>query len=159
MPELSGPELQVKLNERGANLPVIFVTGESSIPASVAAIRAGADDFLIKPVPKDVLVAAIERAIANYSSRREKADRLARLGSLVKTLTAREREVFELIVSGKLNRQAAQQLGTAERTIKAHRRKVMEKLHVESLAELVVMAERLGLVAKSEVGGNGIQQR
>jgi len=144
MPDISGTEVQDQLASRAPLLPVVFLTGHGDIPTSVRAMKAGAEDFLTKPVEKDRLVAAIERAVADHAARRERTQRLNQLRDRVSTLTRRERQVFELVVLGKLNKQIAFDLGTSERTVKAHRLKVMKKLGVRSLAELVSAAERLG---------------
>jgi len=136
------------LAERGFTLPIIFLTGHGDIPTTVQTMKAGAEDFLTKPVPKETLVAAIERAVARHQTTREQRDRLSALRALVATLTPREREVFERVVEGKMNKQIGHELGATERTIKAHRHKVMEKMRVQSLAELVSIAERLGIQAK-----------
>jgi FixJ family two-component response regulator len=147
MPGLSGPELQERLTQLGSHLPIIFLTGHGDIPMSVRAIKAGAEDFLTKPVSRDALVSAIGRAMGTYATTRER-DAQLRLSRLrVGTLTPREKEVYELVVRGKLNKQIAHELGTTERTIKAHRHKVMEKTQVQSLAELVSIAERLGTLS------------
>jgi FixJ family two-component response regulator len=147
IPGLSGPQLQERLIKLGSPLPIVFLTGHGDIPTSVQAIKAGAEDFLIKPVPKVTLLGAIERAMARYQATREQRTRLGSLRALVQTLTPRESEVFELVVRGKMNKQIAHELGTTERTIKAHRQKVMEKLQVQSLAKLVSIAESLGILA------------
>lgn len=147
MPDLSGPELQARLVEFGNALPIVFLTGHGDIPTSVRAIKAGAEDFLSKPVPTKTLLDAVERALARYEERREQHDRLAGLRALVETFTLREREVFSLLVRGKLNKQIAFELGASERTIKAHRHNIMQKLQVHSLAEAVSIAERLGMLA------------
>jgi RNA polymerase sigma factor (sigma-70 family) len=144
---LGGLELQDLLHERGIILPIVFLTGYGDIPTSVRAIKAGAEDFLSKPVSKETLLAAVERALARYQEARERDARLASLRALVDTLTPRESEVFALVVRGKLNKQIAYQLGTSERTIKAHRHSIMEKLRVQSVAEAVSIAARLGLLA------------
>jgi len=115
----------------------------------VQTIKAGAEDFLTKPVTKERLFAAIERAVTRHQATREQRDRLGALRALVATLTPREREVFERVVEGKMNKQIGHELGATERTIKAHRRKVMEKMRVQSFAELVSIAERLGIQAKA----------
>jgi FixJ family two-component response regulator len=130
----------------GVNVPIVFLTGHGDIPMSVQAIKAGAEDFLTKPVPMDKLLGAVERAITRHQAVREQNVRLAGLRASLARLTPREREVFDLIVRGKMNKQIAHELGTTERTIKAHRQKVMEKVGVQSLAELVSVAERLGLL-------------
>ena len=145
MPGISGTEMQDHLTARAPLLPIIFLTGHGDIPMSVRAMKAGAEDFLTKPVGRDRLVATIERAVADYAAKRERFQRLDRLRTLLSTLTPRERQVFELVVRGRLNKQIAFDLGTTERTVKAHRLKVMEKLGVHSLAELVSAAERLGV--------------
>ncbi len=113
------------------------------------AIKAGAEDFLTKPVTKAKLLGAIERAIASHQSGQEEYNRVKAARDLVARLTPREREVFELVVRGKMNKQIAHELGSTERTIKAHRQKVMEKTQVELLAELVGIAARLGILAVS----------
>jgi RNA polymerase sigma factor (sigma-70 family) len=150
MPGTNGPELQDRLAEQGNPLPIVFVTGHGDVPTSVRAIKAGAEDFLLKPVSKKTLLAAVERALAEYTARAERNERLDRMRLLLSTLTPREREVFALLVRGKLNKQIAHELGTSERTIKAHRRVIMEKLKVGSLAEAVSIAERVGLLAAAE---------
>jgi RNA polymerase sigma factor (sigma-70 family) len=147
IPGLTGPELQDRLADRGSLLPIIFLTGFGDIATSVQAIKSGAEDFLTKPVAKDKLLSAIERAVAGYQATREQRDRLDAMRALVASLTPREREVFELVVRGKLNKQIGHELGTTERTIKAHRHKVMEKMKVQSVAELVSIAEQLGIGA------------
>ena len=147
MSGLSGLELQDRLAKLNSILPIVFLTGHGSIPMSVQAIKAGAEDFLSKPVSKKTLLEAVERALDRYRERREQRDRLDDLRALVATLTPREHEVFALVVRGKLNKQIAYELGTSERTIKAHRHAAMEKLKVRSLAEAVAMADRLGLLA------------
>jgi RNA polymerase sigma factor (sigma-70 family) len=147
MPDLSGPELQARLVEIGNALPIIFLTGHGDIPTSVRAIKTGAEDFLSKPVPKKTLLEAVERALMRYEERREQHDRLTALRALMAAFTPREHEVFALVVRGTLNKQIAFELGTSERTIKAHRHNIMQKLQVHSLAEAVSIAERLGLLA------------
>ena len=146
MPGLSGPELQDRLAERGSALPVVFLTGHADIPMTVNAMKAGAEDFLTKPVSAETLLAAIGRALARHQSQLEELNRLKAGRALVDKLTPREREVFELVVRGKMNKQIAHELGTTARTIKAHRRRVMEKLNAASFAELISMAERLGIL-------------
>jgi RNA polymerase sigma factor (sigma-70 family) len=146
MPGLSGLELQNRLIERGSILPIIFVTGYADTPATVRAIKAGAEDFLTKPASSERLIDAIERAMARYESAHHQRNELDSLRGLVTTLTPRERQVFNLIVRGKINKQIAHELGTTERTVKAHRHQVMEKMQVDSFAELVSNAERLGML-------------
>jgi FixJ family two-component response regulator len=144
IPGLSGPELQGRLHEAGSTLPIVFVSAHEDIQTAVQAVKAGADDFLVKPVTSDVLLAAIERAIARHDVSRKLLSELNLLRARVATLTPRERQVFDLVIRGKINKQIAFALGPTERTIKAHRHRVMEKMEVRSLAELVLIAERLG---------------
>ncbi len=146
IPGLSGPELQGRLNALGSTLPIVFLTGYADTPTTVRAIKAGAEDFLTKPVEPQELLGAIERAMARHAVLRGEQQKLKELQALLSALTARERQVLDLVVRGKLNKQIAHELGTTERTIKAHRHQVMEKMKVQSLAELVTMAERLGLL-------------
>jgi FixJ family two-component response regulator len=148
IPGLSGPELQGRLNGAGSTLPIVFVSAHNDISIAVQTVKAGADDFLIKPVTSDVLLAAIERAIARHDVSRKLQSELNLLRAHIATLTPRERQVFDLVVRGKINKQIAFALGPRERTIKAHRHRVMEKMDVRSLAELVLIAERLGLSAE-----------
>jgi RNA polymerase sigma factor (sigma-70 family) len=149
MPGLSGLELQSRLIERGSVLPIVFVTGYADTPATVRAIKAGAEDFLTKPASSEQLIDAIERAMARYQPARDQRSKFNSLRELVATLTPRERQIFNLIVRGKINKQIAHELGTTERTVKAHRHQVMEKMRVHSLAELVSNAERLGMLDPS----------
>jgi len=144
MPDLSGPELQTRLMEAGSKLPIIFMTGNGDIPTSVRAIKADAEDFLTKPIEKDRLFGAIERAIARYQSARQENDRLNTLRARMATLTPREQRVFELLLQGKRNKQIAYELGVTESTIKVHRGRVMAKAQVESLVELVRLASVIG---------------
>jgi RNA polymerase sigma factor (sigma-70 family) len=154
MPGLSGLELQSRLIELGSTLPIVFVTGHADTPTTVRAIKAGAEDFLTKPASSEQLIAAIERALARYEAQRSQRSKLDSIVSHLARLTPRERQVFDLIVRGKINKQIATELGTTERTVKAHRHEVMEKMQVHSLAELVSSAERLGLLDRSvNLGG------
>jgi FixJ family two-component response regulator len=149
MPDLGGLQLQDKLAKLSHRWPIIFMTGHGDIPTSVRAIKAGADDFLAKPVSTKTLLPAIARALARYAAMQQKHDQLDSLRLLVSRLTGREAEVFALMVRGKLNKQIAHLLGTSERTVKAHRHMVMQKLQVQSFAEAVSLAERVGLLAAS----------
>jgi FixJ family two-component response regulator len=146
IPGLSGPELQGRLKEIGSMLPIVFLTGHADTPTTVRAIKAGAEDFLTKPVESELLLGAIERAMTRYGEVRRERQKHDELRALVSELTPRERQVFGLVVRGKLNKQIAHELGTTERTIKAHRQQVMEKMKVQSLAELVALSERLGML-------------
>ena len=149
MPGLSGPELQERMSELGATLPIIFLTGHPDIRATVCAIKAGADDFLTKPVTSDDLLKAIARAIAHHEVSRGLKSKLDMVRARMAALTPRERQVFDLVIRGDTNKHAARSLGCAERTIKAHRHMVMEKMQVQSLAELVSLAERIGVLASA----------
>jgi FixJ family two-component response regulator len=150
LPGMSGPELQQRLNECGASLPIIFLTGHADIPVSVRAIKAGAEDFLIKPVAGHLLLDAIERAIASHQAGQGHGGDIAALRALFEQLTPREREVFQLVVHGKLNKQIAHELYITERTVKAHRQSVMEKFKAHSLLELVFAAESLGFLPRTD---------
>ena len=153
IPGLSGPELQGRLNELGSILPIVFLTGYADVQTTVRTIKAGAEDFLTKPVSSEQLLSAIERALAHHETLRAQRSKLDVVRAQIATLTPRERQVFELVVRGKINKQIAHELGTTERTIKAHRQQVMEKAKTQSLAELVSIAEHLGILAQTpEVG-------
>jgi RNA polymerase sigma factor (sigma-70 family) len=149
IPDLSGPELQDRLGKLGSTLPIVFLTGYADVPTSVRTIKAGAEDFLTKPVSSEQLLRAIEQAMARHSSLRGQRQKIDALRTLLTSLTPRERQVFELVVQGRMNKQIAQRLGATERTIKAHRHKVMEKMKAQSLAELVSLADRLGVTTGS----------
>lgn len=152
MPGLSGPELQDRLARSGSPLPIIFLSGHANIPTTVQTIKAGAEDFLSKPIAKKVLLDAIERALERCHATLAQREQIDSLQARVSKLTPRERNVFELVARGQINKQIAFALGTTERTIKAHRQKVMQKLHVQSLLELAAVAERLGIVSASGTG-------
>ena len=144
MPGLSGMQLQKHLAILQNPLPVIFLTGHGDIMTSVLAIKAGAEDFLTKPVTKKTLLNVIERALAHYDDLSDRITYGKSLRALFGSLSDREREVFMLVVRGQLNKQIAHRLGIAERTVKAHRHNVMEKLRAGSVAELVSIAGQLG---------------
>lgn len=144
MPELHGLELQSLLTARGLTPPVIFLTGHGDIPTSVKAMKQGASDFLTKPVHEDDLLAAIHAAIAQDALQRLAQAELADVYQRLESLTSREREVMQHVVSGKLNKQIAADLGTVEKTIKVHRAHIMEKMKARSLAELVRLSEKVG---------------
>ena len=147
IPGLDGPGLQKRLAELGSTLPIIFLTGYPDIPTTVRAIKAGADDFLTKPVASDDLFRAIEKALAHHQTLRDLKGKLDSVRARVGRLTLREREVFELVIRGDHNKQIARELGCTERTVKAHRQRVMEKMQAHTLAELVSLAERIGIRA------------
>jgi FixJ family two-component response regulator len=134
----------------GSTLPIIFLTGHADTPTTVQAIKAGAEDFLTKPVSSEQLIAAIERAMVRQHATQAHRGRLETFRIHLAALTHRERQVFDLIVRGRINKQIAHELGTTERTVKAHRHQVMEKMQVRSLAELVSIAERLGMLDTSD---------
>jgi FixJ family two-component response regulator len=141
MPDLDGIELQRRLTHDGILIPIVFLTGHGDIPMSVRAMKAGAVDFLTKPVNAPDLLQAVKAGLTRSHEHIENALFASRLSRL----TAREREVFEHVITGELNKQIAAHLGTGEQNIKVHRARVMQKMEVESLAELVRMAERIGL--------------
>ena len=145
MPGPSGMDLQLALTRRADAPPVVFITGYGDIPMSVLAIRRGAIDFLTKPVDREALLAAVRTALARDAERRDGNRRQQEVRERFETLTPREKTVFEQIVIGRLNKQIATSLGACERTVKAHRAHVMEKMHAHSVAELVHHAVYLKL--------------
>jgi FixJ family two-component response regulator len=144
MPELNGLELQARLTRAGLLLPIVFLTGHGDIPMSVQAIKAGAVDFLTKPVKDADLLRAVRAALQRAAEQRESISEIAELRQRHASLTPREREVMNHVVAGQLNKQIAGDLDIGEHTVKVHRARVMEKMGVESLADLVRAAERLG---------------
>lgn len=143
MPGPSGLDLQEALAREDEPLPVIFLTAHGDVPTSVRAMKAGAADFLTKPIKRDVLLNAVRTALARDARLHTSHEQLRDLRMRFEKLTPRERNVFELVVAGRLNKQIAAELGMAERTVKAHRAQVMAKMQVTSLAELVHVADRL----------------
>jgi FixJ family two-component response regulator len=150
IPDLSGPELQDRLGKLGSTLPIVFLTGYADVRTTVQAIKAGAEDFLTKPVSSEHLLRVVEQAMERHEASRWIKQKLDMLRELLATLTPRERQVFEGVVQGKINKQIGRELGATERTIKAHRHQVMEKMKVRSLAELVSIAERVGMLRGEE---------
>ena len=144
MPGMSGLELQAALARGGNPLPVIFLTGHGDIPTSVHAMKGGAEDFLTKPVQKEKLLPAVERALAKDAAATRQNAHLRELRRHFELLTPREREVLHQIAAGKLNKEIADALGAAESTIKAHRASIMAKLHVQSPVELGLIMRELG---------------
>ena len=143
LPGLSGLDLQRELVASGTSIPIIFITGHGDVPMSVEAMKGGAVEFLTKPVRDQQLLEAVQHAIARDRVEREKRAEVAEVRRRYESLTPREREVMVRVVAGRLNKQIAFELGTAEITVKLHRAQVMQKMQVESLAALVQLAERL----------------
>ena len=146
MPGLSGLELQETLAAAGRRMSIVFVTGHVDVPMSVRAMKRGAADLLTKPVDDKVLLAAIQRALAKDVADLGEEARVADVRKRVKLLSPRETEVFALVVTGMLNKQIASALGISEKTIKVHRARVMEKMQAGSVAELVRLADRVGVI-------------
>jgi FixJ family two-component response regulator len=149
MPGLSGLDLQQGLAQAGVKIPIIFVTGHGDIPMSVQAMKAGAVEFLTKPFRDQALLDAIQQAIGQDQAGRQQHARNADLRRRYESLKPREREVFKCVVSGMLNKQIADELGVTERTVKFHRGHIVRKMQVRSLAELVRMAEALGIASRA----------
>jgi FixJ family two-component response regulator len=145
MPGLSGLELQKHLSESGRSLAVVFMTGYGTIPMTVQAMRAGAVDFLEKPFEDQALIEAVHKALQTDGHAKQREAQLREIRRRLDSLTTKEREVFALVVSGKLNKQIASELGTSEKTIKAQRAQVMKKMQAGSLADLVRLAEDAGI--------------
>lgn len=143
LPDLSGLDLQRELARTGNHVPIIFMTGHGDIPMSVQAMKAGAVEFLTKPFREEDLLDALRNALARDRSMREEEARLAEVRARYESLTPREREVMALVVAGLLNKQIAAELGTVEKTVKFHRGHIMQKMQVESVAELVRMTAEL----------------
>ena len=146
MPGMSGLELQEELTERKATLPIIIVTGYAEVPMAVRALKAGAVDFIEKPFSDQLLLDRIQQAIETDRQTRGQQAYKAQLATRIASLSAREREVMELVIAGKANREIAEELGLSQKTVEVHRSRVMEKMQVDSLAELV----RVVLEARSE---------
>ena len=146
MPGLTGLDLQETLAAAGRRMSIVFVTGHVDVPMSVKAMKNGAVDLLTKPVDEKDLLAAIRRAVAKDVQRRDQETRVAEIHERVKTLTPRETEVFALVVTGMLNKQIASDLRIGEKTVKVHRARVMDKMRAGSVAELVRLADQVGVI-------------
>jgi len=147
MPGSGGLDLQKELAASGSTLSVIFITGHGTIPMSVQAMKAGAVEFLEKPFDEQILIDAVQEALKKDQQARQAKAVLKEIHERVNSLTPREREVFARVVTGKLNKQIAFELGTNEKTIKAQRAQVMKKMHADSLADLVRLAVKVGIKA------------
>ena len=145
LPGLNGLELQQALAERGLGEQIIFITGGASVPTCVQAMKAGAVDYLPKPFRDEDLLCALEQALARSSEQWLQRSQRKKVRERLATLTPREFDVLKLVIAGMLNKQIASQLGTSEATIKVHRGRVMEKMEVTSVAELVILAQRAGI--------------
>jgi FixJ family two-component response regulator len=149
MPGLTGIELQAALVAAGRRMSIVFVTGHIDVRMSVKAMKGGAVDLLTKPIDRQELLAAIERAVTKDEKDLSEEIRIAEIRQRVKTLTVREAQVFALVVTGMLNKQMAFDLGVVEKTIKVHRARVMEKMRAGSMAELVRLADAVGVIVPS----------
>lgn len=147
MPGLTGLDLQEALRAAGQRLSIVFITGYRDVPVSVKAMKGGAVDFLTKPVDEGVLLGAIRQAVDRTQADRRRLARETEVQNRIKTLTPREAAVFALVVTGMLNKQIGSELGIGEKTVKVHRARVMEKMRVGSLAELVRLAGEAGVIA------------
>ncbi len=152
MPGLDGPALQKRLGELGATLPVIFLTGHADTPTIVRTLKAGAHDFLSKPVVSGDLLAAVAKALRDHQAWLDQRRPLDDIRARLARLSPREWQVFELVIRGNMNKTIGFALDCTERTVKAHRQKVMEKMQVQTLAELVSLAERVGVLNDNNRG-------
>ena len=143
MPKISGIDLQKEIMRRRLAIPIIFITGHGTIPMSVSAMKNGAAEFLEKPFDRQVLLGAIEKALAKDKAARVERDAADEIAKRFESLTPRERQIFAQVVTGKLNKQIACELGIVEKTVKVHRARVMEKMKTASLAELVRISSRV----------------
>ena len=156
MPGMDGLALQEHMSERGLDSPIVFVSAHGDVPASVRAMKHGAVDFLEKPVEEDDLLGAVDRAIALDAELRERRSSSERFRSGIEKLTSREYEVMTHVIAGRLNKVIARELDVSEKTVKVHRGRVMKKMEAKSLAELVRMAERAGVLAARPFDSTGV---
>jgi len=145
MPEFSGFELQEELNKKGYSLPIVFVTGHGDIPMGVKAMKNGAIDFLTKPFDETDLLNAVQEALSRDSKNREVMDERESIMQRIESLTPREHEILTYVITGMLNKQIAYHLKISEKTVKVHRGRVMEKMDVDSVAQLVRLADKVGV--------------
>ena len=145
MPGMTGPELQERMHAIGVSLPIIYLTGHADVPTSISVMKNGAMDILLKPAADDLVLEAISSAIARHASIKDDDSKRVEIETRVSRLSLREREVMQLVIGGRLNKQIAGDLGISEKTVKAHRARVMEKLETRSVAELVRMCFSVGI--------------
>jgi FixJ family two-component response regulator len=145
MPGMTGPELREQMAARKITLPVIFLSGHSDIPTGVDAMKKGAVDFLVKPVDDEVLLQTVQLALDRHKAGRARAQELEKIHQRLARLSVREREVMEYVIAGRLNKQIGDALGIAEKTVKVHRGRVMQKMEVLSVAELVHLCEAVAV--------------
>jgi FixJ family two-component response regulator len=150
MPGLTGPDLQKELAKRNISMPIIFLTGHGDVPTGIKAMKNGAEDFLLKPVEEGPLFEAIDKALDKDVEVKKQLKENKRITHLITSLTPREHEVFRWIITGMLNKQIAYDIGITERTVKAHRSQIMKKLNVFSVAELVRLAQKVGISPAKE---------
>jgi len=156
MSGITGPELHERMSEDGLSLPVIFLTGHGDVPTSVKAMKKGAVDFLLKPVDDEVLLEAVRQAVKRHAAEQARERERERINARLARLSLREREVMEHVIGGQLNKQIAADLGIAEKTVKVHRGRLMEKMEVGSVAELVHLCESVGIEPGRAGGGDSL---
>ena len=150
MPEVTGPDLQRELARRNISLPIIFLTALADIPTGINAMKDGAVDYLLKPVEENKLLKAVDTALDKDRQLKKKQKEIYSAKDLIKSLTPREYEVFRWIITGMINKQIAYAIGITERTVKAHRSQIMQKLNVVSVAELVRLSQKVGISPAKE---------